>query len=303
VESEEGRGSTFHFSAWFGVAEDASVEVAEAGNGLPETLHLNILLAEDNPMNQKYLTHFLSMFGHTITTANNGIEALNALESGGRKIDIVLMDIQMPEMSGIEATRAIRESDGRLYDRNIPIVALTAYAMKGDRERMLEAGMDEYVSKPVDMQELSGTIARLMSNRGSGTAPRKRPIRPRPAREEKPVESIKVSIDMNALKDRFEGNMVLLKDILDLFVMESGAKLMNLENGMKARDPKAVGAALHSITNISSHVLAMDVVQESRKLEKRCYTEKLEAVIKDIENLKPRFKALVAVVADEARKL
>lgn len=294
VESEVGRGSTFHFTAWFGIAEDVEPAVEEAKDKAPETLHLNILLAEDNPMNRKYLTHFLTMFGHTITTVENGIEVMATLEARGNEFEIVLMDVQMPQMSGIEATRAIRESDGRLYDRSIPIIALTAYAMKGDRERMIEAGMDDYVSKPVDMHELSDAIVRCMS----GKAGKSKGVL---EQEEVPQETLR--LDMDALLARFDDNTALLKDILDLFILESEEKLANLERGIETRDPKTLGTALHSITNISSHVLAMDIVNRSRMLEKRCYLGELDEVVKEIRELKPRFKELVRAVQYEADKL
>jgi len=301
VESELGFGSTFHFTAWFGVAKEQKMEETRVPS-TPKTLHLNILLAEDNPLNRKYLTHFLSMFGHTITTAENGIEALNILEAKGRSIDLVLMDVQMPEMSGIEATQAIRESDGRLYDRSIPIIALTAYAMKGDRERMLDSGMNDYVSKPVDMHELSDAIVRSMGNR----SPHERTAASSATQStgngaEKSV--IPVKLDMQALIDRFEGNMPLLKDILDLFMVEAKEKLINLDKATEIRDAKKMGASLHSITNIASHVLAMELVKKSRELEKRCYLGRIDSVIEELGPLKTSFKALVEAVGAEAVKL
>nr|WP_321259776.1 response regulator [uncultured Pseudodesulfovibrio sp.] len=301
VESEQGFGSTFHFTAWFGVAEEQEMEEVRTPS-TPKTLHLNILLAEDNPLNRKYLTHFLSMFGHTITTAENGIEALSVLETQGRAVDLVLMDVQMPEMSGIEATQAIRESDGKLYDRSIPIIALTAYAMKGDKERMLDSGMNDYVSKPVDMHELSDAIVRSMGTRHpqgitAGTSSTSS------TGKKVGEEAIPIKLDMQALIDRFEGNMALLKDILDLFVVEAEEKIINLDKATENRDAKVMGASLHSITNIASHVLAMELVKKSRELEKRCYLGRLDSVIEELGPLKSSFKELVKVVSAEAVKL
>jgi signal transduction histidine kinase/DNA-binding response OmpR family regulator/PAS domain-containing protein len=300
VESAVDQGSTFFFTAWFGLAEEPEYTSAPARPRSPRTLHLNILLADDNPMNRKYLQHFLTMFGHTVTSAENGVQALEVLREKGRTIDVVLMDVQMPEMSGLEATRAIRESDGRLYDRKIPIVALTAYAMKGDRERMLDAGMDDYVSKPVDMHQLSEAIVRCTADR----EPRKDGgCRHLPPPEIKAGEKIEVSLDVDSLTRRFEGNMDLYKDILDLFLLEAKVKREDLNRGLEAMDAKAVAAALHSITNISSHVLAMDVVKESRLLEKRCYCGRMEDVKEGVKGLLPRFDALVKAVENEAARL
>ncbi|OIQ49744.1 Sensory/regulatory protein RpfC [Pseudodesulfovibrio hydrargyri] len=303
VESAEGRGSTFFFTAWFGLAEAPEAEPVPSRSRTPRTLHLNILLADDNPMNRKYLQHFLTMFGHTVTTAENGVQALEALRERGRDIDLVLMDVQMPEMSGLEATRAIRESDGRLYDRRIPIIALTAYAMKGDRERMLDAGMDDYVSKPVDMHKLSEAIVRCTADREArrGVTCRPVPAALAPRREEK--RKPEVALDVDSLSRRFEGNMDLYKDILDLFLLEARVKREELHKGLEAMDAKAVATALHSITNISSHVLAMDLVKESRSLEKRCYCGEMEEVKEGVKDLVPRFDALVRAVENEAARL
>jgi len=300
VESVVDKGSTFFFTAWFGRVEEPEPVAAPARPRTPRTLHLNILLADDNPMNRKYLEHFLTMFGHTVTTAENGVEALDVLRDRGRTVDLVLMDVQMPEMSGLEATQAIRESDGRLYDRRIPIIALTAYAMKGDRERMLEAGMDDYVSKPVDMHELFEAIVRCTAEREARKGAVCRPAAAPPL-EPEPVPE--VTLDVDSLSRRFEGNLDLYKDILDLFLLEARVKREDLRQGLEAMDAKAAATALHSITNISSHVLAMDVVKNSRELEKMCYCGEMDAVKKGARQLLPRFDALVRAVEKESERL
>jgi CheY-like chemotaxis protein len=111
----------------------------------------HILVAEDNPINQKLAVRLLEKKGYRATVAENGLVALAKLEK--QKFDMILMDVQMPEMGGLEATRAIRERE-RNSGGHIPIVAMTANAMKGDRERCLESGMDDYVSKPVLPEEM-----------------------------------------------------------------------------------------------------------------------------------------------------
>ncbi|MFH0823710.1 MAG: response regulator [Pseudomonadota bacterium] len=116
---------------------------------------LEILLAEDNPVNQKLASKLLQKMGHTVTIAANGREALSMLET--RAFNMVLMDVQMPEMDGFEATHLIREME-KTTGGHLPIVAMTAHAMKGDRERCLDAGMDGYVSKPINQQELFEAI-------------------------------------------------------------------------------------------------------------------------------------------------
>ena len=136
-------------------------------SGVPATgrgeRSLHILLAEDNEVNQQLAVKTLQKRGHTVVVAGNGREALAALEQ--ETVDLVLMDVQMPEMDGFAATAAIRERE-KGTGRHIPIVALTAHAMKGDRERCLAAGMDAYVSKPLRVEELFDAIARFFPTAG-----------------------------------------------------------------------------------------------------------------------------------------
>ncbi len=302
VESELGLGSTFTFTVWFNTTEVVE-RVVDAAPVQPQTMHLNILLAEDNPLNQKFLTHFLTMFGHTVTHAGNGLLALEALKHPGNKFDLVLMDIQMPEMGGIEATRAIREADGKDFSPDIPIIALTAYAMKGDRERMVAAGMNDYVSKPVDMKKLSAAIARGMAESKQSTKPKVAPKTSQVARDRIAAASKPMDIDMESLIDRFEGDMELLTEILNLFLLEAEDKLDNLDAGLRSGEADELGMALHSITNIASHVLAMEIVESSRELERRCYLEDVQHVRSGIMELRPKFVALIHAVRARAKTL
>jgi CheY-like chemotaxis protein len=141
-------------------ASTSRVEPAVPACAAPEGgRRLRVLLAEDNPVNQKLAVRLLEKQGHAVVVAGTGREALAALEGGS--FDVVLMDVQMPEMDGLETTAAIRarEQQGAPH---VPIIGLTAHAMKGDRERCIEAGMDDYVSKPIQPQDLYATIARLL---------------------------------------------------------------------------------------------------------------------------------------------
>jgi CheY-like chemotaxis protein len=127
---------------------------------------LQVLLVEDNPVNQKVATRILQKRGHEVVLAVNGKEALATLEE--RLFDLVLMDVQMPEMDGLQATAAIRRSE-QGTNRRLPIVALTAEAMVGDRERCIEAGMDGYVTKPFHSDVLfEAMAAALRSGMGGG---------------------------------------------------------------------------------------------------------------------------------------
>ena len=142
---------------------------------------LRILLAEDNPINQKVAVHILEKRGHRVRTAGNGIEVLDALEA--EEFDVILMDVQMPVLDGFEATARIREREEKTR-RHVPVIALTAHALKEDRKRCLEAGMDDYVSKPLKPAELFRTLACLSLRTGprpsswqGGTGTPRRPWR------------------------------------------------------------------------------------------------------------------------------
>jgi CheY-like chemotaxis protein len=120
----------------------------------------SILVAEDNIINQKLIQRLLEKEGHQVTLVDNGKKALTVL--GSKKFDLILMDVQMPVMDGLEATSRIRR---KKEINDIPIIAMTAHAMKGDKERCLAAGMDDYASKPIDFDKLKNTIKRIMTNR------------------------------------------------------------------------------------------------------------------------------------------
>jgi CheY-like chemotaxis protein len=119
-------------------------------------------LAEDNPVNQRLAVRILERRGHAVTVASNGAEAVTALAQ--EPFDLVLMDVQMPVMDGLEATVTIRQRE-QATGTHLPIIALTAHAMQGDRERCLEAGMDDYVSKPIQSDILFKAIERLVPSR------------------------------------------------------------------------------------------------------------------------------------------
>jgi CheY-like chemotaxis protein len=130
---------------------------------------LRILVAEDNPVNQKVARGILTRLGHDVEVVDDGHRALEELARSS--FDLVLMDVQMPRMGGLEATRCIRAPDSAVKDPSVPIIALTAHAMKGDRDRCLEAGMDDYVTKPVRPDVLAEAVARW--TKGGGARQRK----------------------------------------------------------------------------------------------------------------------------------
>jgi PAS domain S-box-containing protein len=167
VESEPGKGSRFSFTARFQACSgrDPTQQPKPSPLESPvQTRPLFILLAEDSEANQKVAVWDLNKMGHTVTVVENGLQAVRALEQA--PFDLVLMDVQMPEMDGLEATARIREGE-KGSGRHTPIIALTAHAMEGDRERCLRAGVDDYVSKPIDRAELARVIARVAAAAGA----------------------------------------------------------------------------------------------------------------------------------------
>jgi PAS domain S-box-containing protein len=166
VQSEMGRGSVFRFSARFspGRPEDLpAVHGGEAAKG-PSPHPCSILLAEDDRMNQLFTTKLLEEMGHRVEVAGNGREALAMLAEGS--FDIVLMDVEMPEMNGEEAVKALREGRAGGPNADLPVIALTAHALRGHREQFMHAGMTEYIAKPVSSETLRAVLDKMVESRG-----------------------------------------------------------------------------------------------------------------------------------------
>ena len=147
-----------------GLATADNEETSEVSRILAPLQPLRILVAEDSLVNQKLAVGLLQKHGHSVTIANNGKEAISAVTS--QQFDIVLMDVEMPEMDGLEATAAIRTWE-KSRGKHVPIIAMTAHAMKSHREMCLEAGMDDYVSKPIRAQELFGKLREVWIGNGA----------------------------------------------------------------------------------------------------------------------------------------
>jgi CheY-like chemotaxis protein len=161
-----GKGSIFQFTVVVGnavSAENEDVKIEKSGPAfsfdaisIDKNYRARILVAEDFPVNQEVVSGFLESFGFTAHIVKNGRLAIRALEE--EHYDLVLMDVQMPEMDGLEATRVIRNPDSKVLNHDIGIIALTGHALKGDRQRYLDVGMNDYLSKPIDPEALYNVV-------------------------------------------------------------------------------------------------------------------------------------------------
>jgi CheY-like chemotaxis protein len=217
---------------------------------------LNILLSEDNPVNQRLAIRLLEKAGHRVTLAGTGCEALEAWESAvAPGFDIVLMDIQMPEMDGMEATAAIRTREKK-SGKHIPILAMTAHAMRGDKERCLASGMDGYISKPIHPDGLFAEIERCLSGtKGGGPMPEN-------------SEGLHEQIDRVSLLERVEGDQDLLTEIIHLFQESVPQQMTARRDAMQNNDMFALERAAHSLKGAASNLSAKAAAAAAAQLEK-----------------------------------
>ena len=244
----------------------ATEPTAQAPAGTVEQVGLRILLAEDSLYNQKLAVALLERRGHQVVVANNGSEAVAAAQA--QPFDLVLMDVQMPDMDGLEATLAIRAQEAGT-GRHLPIIAMTAQAMKGDRERCLESGMDDYLTKPVRAAELYAMIAAVMGRMRVATVPAAvvegsavstsplpvapLPVAPLPLAAE-PAVVARYPNAMNsgpralqaALK-AVDGDSQLLADIARIFMSEAPRLLSDIEGAVARSDAALLRRAAHTI--------------------------------------------------------
>jgi two-component system, sensor histidine kinase and response regulator len=193
---------------------------------------LRLLLAEDNAVNQRLAVSLLEKRGHQVVVAANGREALATLD--GLPFDAVLMDVQMPEMDGFEATVAIRARDAAA-GAHTPIIAMTAHALKGDRDRCLEAGMDAYVSKPLRPQALFEVLERLVYAADLAS----------PAPEVRAQEH--VDFDISEALERVDGDTELLKELATLFLCECPRWMAEIRQAIDQRDASKLHQAAHTL--------------------------------------------------------
>jgi CheY-like chemotaxis protein len=209
-----------------------------------------VLIAEDNPVNQRLAVALLTKRGHQTTVVETGQQALEALAL--ESFDLILMDLQMPGMGGLEATAIIRANEQQ-HGGHIRIIAMTAHAMPGDRERCLAAGMDEYLTKPIDARKLHALV-----DAGAVALP--------PATLEASVETATAFDRMEVLR-RLEGDDELLREVIDLFIHDSASLIDRLRNAVERQDAGEVRAAAHRLKGAASNLAAGPVTDAARALE------------------------------------
>jgi len=208
-------------------------------------LKLRILVAEDNPTSQLIARKTLEKMGCRVEIAGNGVEATRLAQQGG--FDLVLMDFEMPEMNGLEATRIIRGREKETH-KHLPIVAMTAYAMKQDRDKCFEAGMDGYITKPVSPENLYNAIKGIM-----------------------PVE-VKTSeppaVDIEAALRTVGGDLDILNEVLQVFLKEDTPKLLkNIDADILRQDGKALKAEAHGMKGASAAMGGQAIAAAASRLE------------------------------------
>jgi two-component system, sensor histidine kinase and response regulator len=244
------------------------------GDGRPSGAPaLRILLAEDGIVNQKVAVSLLERRGHAVVIANNGREALDTLER--ERFDLVLMDVQMPEMDGLQATAAIRERE-RGHGPHIPIVAMTAHAMKGDRERCLAAGMDEYIPKPIRADQLYEVVER-MAPAVTGNPPEAEPPSEPPARTEEP-QMHAAPLDWEEARNRIGGSQEVLLDLAELFLEECPKMMAQIRAAIDAGAHADLRRTAHTLKGSAAVFVAQPTEEAAQRLETMGETGSLEGV-------------------------
>jgi PAS domain S-box-containing protein len=246
---------------------------------------LRVLLAEDGLVNQKVAVSLLEQRGHKVTVANNGQEALDALDR--ESFDVVLMDVQMPEMDGFEATASIRQKE-RASGGHTPIIAMTAHAMKGDRERCLEAGMDGYIPKPIRARDLydavEGAAAGLPGSQASSET----------------VKGERDAIDRDLVLELTGGSVETLKEVVDVFAAECPRLLKRIHDAITENDPTELQRAAHTLKGSVQVFGHKGTVAAALRLETMGREENLvgaeeahSALMREIEALMPMLTDLL----------
>ncbi|MDQ3329827.1 MAG: PAS domain S-box protein [Planctomycetota bacterium] len=280
----------------------------------PNVTPADVLLVEDSLYNQKLAVGLLEKYDHRVTVANNGREALETLAT--KTFDVVLMDVQMPEMDGLEATRLIRESEAE-SGKHVPIIAMTAQAMKGDRERCLAAGMDAYLSKPIRSRQVLEAIEKAVGNvaRSSSPPPKKKRTRSsksavssgengkgRFLKSPKPTQSdISFRLDRTAALAAVDGDEHLLADVAEAFLIEAPQLLAQAEAAHANGDAAALKRSCHTLKGAVSSFGDHPAVGFALAVERAAADKDLVAAAEPLRRLSdavaPLFEDLGALIS------
>jgi two-component system, sensor histidine kinase and response regulator len=225
---------------------------------------LRILLVEDNAVNQLVALRLLEKYGHSVSVAANGRKALEELET--ESYDLILMDIQMPEMNGWEATQAIREKEKTTGGR-IPIVAMTAHAMKGDEERCLAAGMDAYLTKPIRTQELLALLDRIGGRKAGPSVPLDMPSK----------RSTSDAIDLESTLERLEGDRSLFRELTQVFKNDCPKIVERMRRAIVMHDAQSLEGSAHTLKGSAASLGALAVSQAAAEIERLASTGSVES--------------------------
>ena len=266
--------------------------------------HLKVLLVEDNAINQKLAVGVLSRFGHEVTVAGNGEEAIEHL--AGATFDVVLMDVQMPVMDGITATKNIREGEAET-GAHVPIIAMTAHAMKGDKERCLEAGMDEYIPKPIRISILREKLGDVLSKRSADVAqtPEDDLVTDsnastsvqKVAPEGEPAEAT-APLDWDRARETVAGDESLLTELLKMYLGECKTLFDEINEAVQTQDGPAIRRAAHTLTGASRSVGAQQTCELAQQMEEAGSTEDIDQARRVLVQLENSVGAVTAVIGE-----
>jgi CheY-like chemotaxis protein/HPt (histidine-containing phosphotransfer) domain-containing protein len=252
-----------------------------------------ILIAEDNPTNQKVALGMLRKFALAAVAVSNGKEAVRALEE--TPYDLVLMDVQMPEMDGLTATRIIRDAASKVRDHQVPIIAMTANAMAGDRESCLTAGMNDYISKPVGLEKLAAAIEKwLPTNSPAVPAPDATSVA-----GDHPATDIPVW-DREAMMQRLMGDAEMAAAVIEVFLQDMPRQLQSLEKFLEAEDIGAAGRQAHSIKGAAANLGCEAMRQVALAMEHAGKAENRALLLDLMPQLQHRFGDVKRQLASDA---
>jgi CheY-like chemotaxis protein/HPt (histidine-containing phosphotransfer) domain-containing protein len=305
AESEAGQGSIF----WFTARLMLQAEGAQGGQGELSTQKCNlsyeehqeferktkrILLVEDNITNQQVALGILEKLGYRGDAAANGIEALQALER--IFYDLVLMDVQMPEMDGLEATRRVRGNQSFVLDHDIPIIAMTAHAFEDDRRLCLDAGMNDFISKPVEPQALSEALERWLPDK----------IRKDPLDQALAIlqaasagEDLIPSFNKAALMQRLMGDERLAHIVIKGFLEDIPKQIQTLKNDLETGNMDSAGRKAHTIKGASANISGEALMALAFKMEKYGRSGDMGTMKTLMPDLEARFECLKEVLLKE----